>query len=100
MSVRHKNLKYLTIERLETIRANSYRSSCGQYEYQPEFIDNELNRKYSERDERNALAELESYEIDDSKEYIAYKRRLERQRINELHEQIDALWLARLLAEY
>ena len=62
MGVKHKNLKYLSIERLENIRANQYRSICGQFEYYPELIDAELNRKYTERDEREAEELLNAYE--------------------------------------
>jgi glutamyl-tRNA reductase len=65
MGVKHTNLKFMSIERLETIRDNQYRSSCGKFEYCKETIDDELNRKYTEQDERlvdEQLRQLEQME--------------------------------------
>lgn len=90
----------MSIERLETIRGNSYRSSCGKNEYCKETIDDELNRKYSERDEN--LLHFQLSEIcqseDDTEGYDAYLARQERAKIEDYHNKIDELWLARLTA--
>jgi hypothetical protein len=65
----------MSIERLETIRDNQYRSSCGKFEYCKETIDDELNRKYTEQDERQLNEQLEQLEQMENESMETTKKR-------------------------
>jgi hypothetical protein len=84
--------KYMTIEQLERIISNHYRSECLHYDYDPKSIDMMLAKKKTERNEREALEAIN--ELDAYENFIENK-------INEItqDEQLRSLWKLELLGE-
>lgn len=54
--------KYISLEKLLDIQANSYRTKCGQYEYAPDEIDSEIYQKQTNTDVNDVEQLLKSRE--------------------------------------